>query len=131
MKNIIIYGSRPRKFYTSNEDVKFIEYVKKNYKNKGDILLEGHDFKYIPCFTLKCKIEKIVSKVDKVIVLHIDGVIDQNQYYEVFSALMHNIQVLALNVNGRKIKKVEGISRYFDAGINKRAILELVDISPN
>jgi basic membrane lipoprotein Med (substrate-binding protein (PBP1-ABC) superfamily) len=131
MKNIIIYGSRPRKMYASKEDVKFMTYLKKLANNKGDILADGHDFKFVPSISLNYKIEKIVCKVDKVMVLHIDGVIDQNQYYEVISALMHNIPVIALNVNGRKIKKVEGISRYFDAGINKRAILALVDIPPN
>ena len=131
MKNIIVYASRPRKFYASKEDVKFLTCLKKTFNNKGDVLVEGHDFKYLPCINLKYRIEKIVSKVDKVMVLHNDGAIDQNQYFEVMSALIHNIPVMAININGRKIKKVKGIDRYFDVGINKRAILALVDIPPN
>jgi hypothetical protein len=130
MKDIISYASRPRKIYTSKEDVQFLTCLEKIFKNEGNVLAEGHDFKYVPSINLKCKIEKIVSKVDRVMVLHIDGVIDQNQYYEVMIALMHNIPVLAINVNGQKVKKVNGIRRYYEAGLNKRAILKLNDILP-
>lgn len=131
MKNTVLYASRPTSLYGSKEDVKFINCLNNQKKGNMEILVEGHDFKYIPSINLKHKIEKIVSKVDRVFVLHNNGIIDQKQYFEVVIALLHNIPVLALNLNGRIIKKVVGIEKYFDAGIKKRAVLKLADILPN
>lgn len=131
MKNTVLYASRPTSLYGSKEDVKFINCLNNQKKGNMEILVEGHDFKYIPSINLKHKIEKIVSKFDRVFVLHNNGIIDQKQYFEVVIALLHNIPVLALNLNGRIIKKVVGIEKYFDAGIKKRAVLKLADILPN
>ena len=131
MKNTVLYASRPTSLHGSKEDVKFISSLNNLKKGNMEILVEGHDFKYIPSINLKHKIEKIVSKVDRVFVLHNNGIIDQKQYFEVVIALLHNIPVLALNLNGRIIKKVVRIKKYFDAGIKKRAVLKLADILPN
>lgn len=130
MKNLF-YASRPRKQYGSKEDVLFISCLNSLKNGNVEVLIEGHDFKYIPALNLKCKIEKIVSKVDKVIVLHNDGAIDQNQYLEVGIALTHNIPVLAMNINGRVIKKAVGFLKYYQSAIHKKVILDLVDITPN
>ena len=131
MKNTVLYASRPTSLYGSKEDVKFISCLNNLKKGDMEILVEGHDFKYIPSINLKHKIEKIVSKVDRVFILHENGIIDQKQYFEVVIALLHNIPVLALNINGRIIKKVMGIEKYFDAGIKNRAVLKLDDVLPN
>ena len=131
MKNTVLYASRPTSLYGSKEDVKFINCLNNQKKGNMEILVEGHDFKYIPSINIKHKIEKIVSKVDRVFVLHDNGIIDQKQYFEVVIALLHNIPVLAFNLNGRIIKKVVGIEKYFDAGIKKRAVLKLADVLPN
>ena len=131
MKNTILYASRPTSLYGSKEDVKFISCLNNLKKGNIEILAEGHDFKYIPSINLKHKIEKIVSKVDKVYVLHDNGIIDQKQYFEVVIALLHNIPVLALNINGRITKRVMDIEKYFDAGIKKRAVLKLANVFPN
>jgi hypothetical protein len=131
MKNTLLYASRPSSLYGSKEDVKFISSLNKQKEGNAEILAEGHDFKYIQSINLRHKIEKIVSKVDKVYVLHDYGIIDQKQYFEVMIALIHNIPVLALNINGRITKRVVGIEKYFDAGIRKRATLKLADVLPN
>lgn len=131
MKNIIIYASRPRKLFGSKEDLNFLNCLNNSFKSKAKVLTEGHDFKYVPCIDMYSEIEKIVCKMDKVILLHVDGVIDQNQYYEVIIAIMHNIPVLAKNINSRVIKKVVGFEKYFDSATYKGAMLKLVDISPN
>jgi hypothetical protein len=131
MKNILLYASRPTSLYGSKEDVKFISCLNNLKKGNIEILVEGHDFKYIPSINLKHKIEKIVSKVDKVYVLHDNGIIDQKQYFEVVIALLHNIPVIALNINGRITKRVVDIEKYFNAGIKKKAVLKLANIPPN
>jgi len=131
MKNTVLYASRPTSLYGSKEDVKFISCLNNLKKGNIEILAEGHDFKYIPSINLKHKIEKIVSKVDKVYVLHDNGIIDQKQYFEVMIALLYKIPVLALNINGRITKRIVGIEKYFDAGIRKRAVLKFDNILPN
>jgi hypothetical protein len=131
MKNTVLYASRPTSLYGSKEDVKFINCLNNLKKGNMEILVEGHDFKYIPSINIKHKIEKIVSKVDRVFVLHDNGIIDQKQYFEVVIALLHNIPVLALNINGRMTKRVVGIEKYFDAGIKKRAVLKFAVVLPN
>ena len=62
MKNTVLYASRPTSLHGSKEDVKFISSLNNLKKGNMEILVEGHDFKYIPSINLKHKIEKIVSK---------------------------------------------------------------------
>lgn len=131
MRKMVIYTSRPRKLFGSNEDVSFLDCMQKAFNSKANLLVEGHDFNYIKSIDMFSKIEKIVSTADKVMVLHIDGVIDQNQYYEVMIALTHNITVLAKNANSKDIKRVDGFEKYFESTINKGAILKLTNITPN
>ena len=128
MKKITIYTSRPRALYGSKEDVNFLScFNKPIYKDKT-ILSEGHDFKYVHSIDMCPKIDKLVSLVDNVIVLHRDGIIDVNQYYEVIVALMKSVPVFGKNIKGRKTQKVIGIKKIFKSGIRKRAMLELVDL---
>ncbi len=131
MRNMTYYASRPRADYGSKEDVNFLTCINKIFKLNSNVLAEGHDFKYVPSIDMYSKIDKIVSKVDKVIVLHKNGIIDLNQYYEVSSALFNKIPVLAININGRITKKVEGFQKLHLSGINKKVILKLVDVLPN
>jgi hypothetical protein len=131
MRNITYYASRPRAFYGSKEDVNFLTCINKIFKSNSNILVEGHDFKYVPSMDMFGKIEKIVSKVDKVIVLHQNGIIDLNQYYEISSALFNKVPVLAININGRITKKVEGFQKLHLSGIKKKVVLKLVDVLPN
>lgn len=130
MKKLTIYASRPRKLFGSTFDLNFLKCLEDKFASETKIIVEGHDFKYLPSIDMMSKIEKIVSNVDKLIVLHIDGVIDQNQYYEVMIALMHNIPVLAKNLNGRETKEAIGFVKYFDTKINKGAILKFKGITP-
>jgi len=131
MKKTTIYASRPRQLFGNTDDVNFLNCLHNKFNAKGQVLAEGHDFKYLPSLDMYSKIEKIVSKVDKVIVLHVDGLIDQNQYYEVMIALIHNIPVLAKNINSRVANKVVGFEKYFDTTIKKGAILKFTGIAPN
>ncbi len=131
MRNITYYASRPRAFYGSREDVNFLTCINKIFNTNSNLLVEGHDFKYVPSIDMFGKIEKIVSKVDKVIVLHQNGIIDLNQYYEISSALFNKVPVLAININGRITKKVEGFQKLHLSGINKKVVLKLVDVLPN
>jgi hypothetical protein len=131
MINKVLYASRPISLYGSKEDVIFFSCINCFKKGNFEILAEGHDFKFIKSIKLRHKIEKIVSKVDMVFVLHDNGIIDQKQYFEVITALLNNIPIMALNINGRITKRVVGIAKYFNAGIKKKAILKLVDILPN
>lgn len=131
MRNMTYYASRPRADYGSKEDVNFLTCINKIFKLNSNVLAEGHDFKYVPSIDMYSKIDKIVSKVDKVIVLHKNGIIDLNQYYEVSSALFNKIPVLAININGRITKKVEGFQKLHLSGFNKKVVLKLVDVLPN
>jgi hypothetical protein len=131
MRNMTYYASRPRADYGSKEDVNFLTCINKIFKSNSNVLAEGHDFKYVPSIDMYSKIDKIVSKVDKVIVLHKNGIIDLNQYYEVSSALFNKIPVLAININGRITKKVEGFQKLHLSGFNKKVVLKLVDVLPN
>jgi len=81
----------------------------------------------------KIRVKRILTqKCEKMKVLYTRiSTIDQKQYFEVMIALIHNIPVLALNINGRITKRVVGIEKYFDAGIRKRATLKLADVLPN
>jgi hypothetical protein len=128
MKKKTIYTSRPRALYGSKEDLNFLSCFNKPFYYDKIILAEGHDFKYVPSIDMYPKIDKLVSLVDNVMVLHRDGIIDVNQYYEVIVALMHSVPVFAKNINGRKTQKVIGIKKFYVSGIRKRAIMELVDI---
>lgn len=131
MKNVIFYASRPSILHGSKEDVTFMSSI--NVLKKGDIeiLAEGFDFKYIQSNNLKNKIEKLVCKIDRMFVLHDEGIIDQKQYYEVTIALKYKIPILAMGIRGRNIKKVIGIEKYFNSGIRKRAVLKLIEVLPN
>lgn len=131
MKNVIFYASRPSILHGSKEDVTFMSSI--NVLKKGDIeiLAEGFDFKYIQNNNLKNKIEKIVCKIDRMFVLHDEGIIDQKQYYEVTIALKYQIPILAMGIKGRNIKKVIGIEKYFNSGIRKKAVLKLIKVLPN
>lgn len=131
MRNMTYYASRPRADYGSKEDVNFLTCINRIFKLNSNVLAEGHDFKYVPSIDMYSKIDKIVSKVDKVIVLHKNGIIDLNQYYEVSSALFNKIPVLAININGRITKKVEGFQKLHLSGFNKKVVLKLVDVLPN
>lgn len=131
MRNMTYYASRPRADYGSKEDVNFLTCINKIFKLNSNVLAEGHDFKYVPSIDMYSKIDKIVSKVDKVIVLHKNGIIDLNQYYEVSSALFNKIPVLAININGRITKKVEGFQKLHLSGFNKKVVLKLADVLPN
>jgi hypothetical protein len=128
MKKITIYTSRPRALYGSIEDVNFLSCFNKPFYQDKIILAEGHDFKYVHSIEMYPKIDKLVSLVDNVMVLHRNGIIDVNQYYEVIVALMQNVPVFGININGRKTQKVIGIKKIYESGIRKRAILELIDI---
>lgn len=130
MKKITIYASRPRKMFGSTFDLDFLKCLKYKFNSNTKIIAEGHDFKYVPSIDMMSKIEKIVSNVDKLIVLHIDGVIDQNQYYEVTIALMENIPVFAINIRSSVVKEVIGFDKYFDTTINKGAILKFKGNTP-
>lgn len=131
MKKMTIYATRPRQLFGNTDDVNFLNCLHNKFNAKGQVLAEGHDFKYLPSLDMYSKMEKIVSKVDKVIVLHVDGFIDQNQYYEVSIALTNNITVLAQNINSRVSKKVGGFEKFFISATNKGAILKFTDITPN
>jgi hypothetical protein len=128
MKKTTIYTSRPRALYGSKEDLNFLSCFNKPFYNDKIIIAEGHDFKYVPSIDMYSKIDKLVSLVDNVMVLHRDGIIDVNQYYEVIVALMKSVPVFGKNINGRKTQKVIGIKKFYVSGIRKRAIMELVDI---
>jgi hypothetical protein len=131
MKKMTIYTSRPRALYGSKEDVNFLSCFKKPIYKDKIILAEGHDFKYVPSIEMYPKIDKLVSLVDNVMVLHRDGIIDVNQYYEVIVALMQSVPVYGKNINGRKTQKVIGIKKFYESGIKKRAILEFSDSTQN
>lgn len=130
MKKLTIYASRPRKLFGSTFDLNFLKCLEDKFASETKIIVEGHDFKYLPSIDMMSKIEKIVSNVDKLIVLHIDGVIDQNQYYEVTIALMENITVFAINIRSSLVKEVIGFDKYFDTTINKGAILKFKGNTP-
>ncbi len=131
MKNVIFYASRPSILHGSKEDVTFMSCINILKKRNIEILAEGHDFKYIQSINLKQKIEKIVCKIDRMFVLHDEGIIDHKQYLEVLIALNHKIPILAMDIKGRKIRKVIGIEKYFNSGTRKKAILKLIDVLPN
>ena len=131
MRNKTYYASRPRKLFGSTFDLDFLKFLKDKFNSNTKIIAEGYDFKYVPSLDMVSKIEKIVSNVDKLIVLHIDGLIDQNQYYEVTIALMENIPVLGMNIKSSVTKEVIGFDNYFATTINKGAILKFKGNTPN
>lgn len=129
MINNSIYISRPRKIYSSKEDMYFITHVAKYSNKEGKILFDENKFKNSPISNFITDLENKVSRVDRVFVLHENGIIDQNQFFEVLFALIRNIPIFGVNVNETETKRVESLI-YTHIGFDKIAMLNLKENIP-